>query len=211
VKDITKHFPLDRIDHEELLKFFELRYQTCWRLSPRHLAFPAAERFALKVKVSHGRISNVQAGPALSEESTRDLLEQVNVELSPGGPTECWRDFLFAHRPVKGSYRFQSAPIQILPPPARAPRAPQIIAEHPFLLEFQLAASSLPELQTMRRRRNTFVWARVLNSLINGHIRHAPVRPRGLWSTNIRGGKRSSWQTECYIVPGYRHLVSHPS
>ena len=49
--DITTRFSLDKIDHHELLHIFDLRYETCWRVSDHEIMFPAEENYRLKLGV----------------------------------------------------------------------------------------------------------------------------------------------------------------
>jgi hypothetical protein len=175
-------------------------------VTPRAIAFPAQENFAIQVNFRHGRISDVHAGPALRENDLADLRQQIEAELLADKATKWGREILFAHRPVKGSFQFSSVPMQILPAPSRAPRAVQTLAEHPFVLEFPFQSTDIGQLNSMRRRRLAIQWARALNALLDGRIRHSSSHPRQLWAIKVGSRMRPAWQQEFYILPGYQHV-----
>jgi hypothetical protein len=95
--------------------------------------------------------------------------------------------------------------MQILTPPPEAPCPPQLMAHHPFVLEYPMRAYRTPDLRFRRRRKNAIEWAWVLNALLHGSIKYSSSRPKQMWA--IRTGDVDSpcfWAQEFYIVPGYR-------
>src|SRR4029450_496951 len=60
--------------------------------------------------------------------------QQVAEEIERTGPYRVGRDCSFSSFRVAGSWRGKRSGVQILPPPADAPRAPIEKAEHPFIL-----------------------------------------------------------------------------
>jgi hypothetical protein len=207
--NITSRFSLDQVDHHELLDILTLRYQTCWRVSDREITFPAAHDYRLKLEMRHGQIIKITSGDSLSSAELQNLLEQVDADLKDDRIAEYGVDILFAHHPVQGGFRFGSLPMQILPAPPEAPRPPQLLAEHPFVLEYPMRAWRTTGLRLRRRRKNAIEWAWVLNALLRGSIKYSSSRPKHLWA--IKSGDINSpcfWAQEFYIVPGYRGIAT---
>ena len=203
MKDITHRFPLDEVDHDELMKVFELRYETCWRVATNHITFPAKPNYSLKIKSAHGQIDKIYAGETLSDSELNSLLDQIDLDLTGNKNTEFGRAVLFANLPVEGGFRFDSIPMQILPAPARAPRSPQIRADNPFVLEYTIRASRTPELRTWRRIKGFVEWARILNVLLIGSIRYSGSRSRQMWVAKTSlSPEKCFWAHESYFVPG---------
>jgi hypothetical protein len=80
-------------------------------------------------------------GPAMRPE----LEEQIEVRIerdiltSPGRKIHRWTAFSSACL-VEGSWRYKDS-FQILPAPAEAPRARQLFADHPFILDLSIEDS----------------------------------------------------------------------
>jgi hypothetical protein len=201
--DITERFSLGEIDHHELLALLELRYTTCWRVSDRAIAFPAVREYKLKVKMGHGQITNISSGKSLSEQELREILDQVEAELKDDRIVEYGAEILFAHRPVKGAFRFRSVPIQVMPP---SPEAPQqnIASAHPFVIEYPIRAYKKSEVRFLRRQKNSVEWAWVLNALLRGSIKFSASRPRQMWAINIGDPGRCFWAQEFYMHQGFQ-------
>jgi hypothetical protein len=142
--DITERFSLNEIDHHELLDILSVRYKTCWRVSKHAITFPAVADYKIKLKIRHGEVEKVSAGPALTEEELSELVTQVEGDLQDDRIAEYGVEILFAHRPVSGGFRFTAVPMQILEAPAEAPRPPHLSAHHPFILEYPMRATGHP-------------------------------------------------------------------
>ena len=148
MKDISKRFSLNRVDHYELLKLFELRYQTAWRVSDSEITFPAQRNYSLKVRLEGGQIRQIIRGPKLTKQDLDGLLEQAELDLNDNRIAEYGVEILLARLPVAGGFRCDSVPLQILPPPVAAPRAQEVHADHPFTLEYPIRASRAPEFRS---------------------------------------------------------------
>jgi len=119
--DITGRFSIDQVDHHELLQMLSLRYGTSWRVSDREITLPAAHEYALRLKIRHGRVEKIFAGSALSRPEFDELLDQLHADLFDERIAEFGVEVLFAPKPVEGSFRFSSLPMQILPPRLKQP------------------------------------------------------------------------------------------
>jgi hypothetical protein len=190
--DITQRFSLDKVDHDELLAIFDIRYHTSWRISDDEIAFPAANDHRLKVQVRHGRIAKIVAGDSLSGQELDELLDQVKADLMDDRIAE-----------------YGSLPMQILPPPPEAPLPPSMGGDHPFVLEYPIRAWRTPALRHRRRFKNVLEWALVLNALLYGSIKHSGgPRSRHLWAVKSGEFEPCFWAKESYVVPGYPDYVN---
>ncbi len=212
--DISHRFALGEVDHRELLEIFSLRYQTCWRVGKGRIAFPAVRDHKLRLEMRHGQITKICAGQSLSDAELGDLVQQVEADLRDNRIAEFGAEILFAHRPVKGAFRFDAVQMQILPPPSDAPVPQQMMGQHPFVLEYPIQAFRTPELRNKRRQKNSFEWTWVLNALLHGSIKCASIRPRQMWAIKSRDAGPPFWAQEFYIVPGFsgfrEALSDHP-
>jgi hypothetical protein len=210
--DITPRFLLDQIDHHEFLDILTIRYKTCWRVSKREITFPATHDYRLKLRIRHGQVEQVYAGKALTEADLCQLLEQVEADLKDDRIAEYGVEILFAHKPVTGGFRFGAIPMQILPPPAEAPRAPYS-AHHPFILEYPMRAYRTPELRLRRRHKNAMEWARVLNASLHGAITtYSSPRPKQMWAINSSDITSAPfWANRAYCFSGHRPLTNELS
>ncbi len=129
--------------------------------------------------------------------------ERVAQEIEATGPIKVGRDCSFSGYRVPGSWRGERSGVQVLPPPADAPRAPYGIAEHPFILEFPVKAGGDIQVTNFRRmrahRRLTFL----LNVLLIGGTTIQPRRPRHLWVVLHEPGvpfQGAKWAQEFYFA-----------
>jgi hypothetical protein len=205
--DVTEKFSLGEIDHHELLALLTLRYTTCWRVSDRAIAFPAAREYKFKVKTRHGQITNISSGNSLSGQELEEILEQVEADLKDDRIAEYGAEILFARRPVKGGFRFRSVPAQILPPPPDAPQQ-NIASAHPFVIEYPIKAYKTSEVRSLRRRKNSVEWAWVLNALLRGSVKFSAPRPRQMWAINIGDPGRCFWAQDCYMHEGFQAFIT---
>jgi hypothetical protein len=130
------------------------------------------------------RITAIEPGPAFD----RAVWAKVIADIEKSGSAKFGRDISFSRFQVGATWRGERSGVQILPLPADAPRAPFMIADHPFLLEFPIVESDSGSITNYRRmaehRRMTYL----LNVLLRGSITSLPKRPRHLW-VHVRGNE----------------------
>lgn len=93
--------------------------------------------------------------------------------------------------------------VQILPPHPEAPRAAIEIADHPFILEFPITASTLPEITRHRRIREHRRFTLMLNVVLRGGVRIQNRQRRTLWA-GLRGSDDTftvTWVQETFFAP----------
>lgn len=211
-RDISKYFSLDEVNHEELQEILALRYGRSWRVSMDAFTFPAKHNYALKIELKDGQVVKITAGKSLTRQELDELLDQLEADLKDDEIAEYGVEILFAHRPVAGGFRFDSLPMQILPPPPEAPRPPPE-GEHPFVLEYPMRAYRTPELRLKRRYNEAVKWARILNALLNGPIGwYSSPRSRKMWATKSDDIESAYfWANRAYDFPGRRWLTNELS
>jgi hypothetical protein len=145
------------------------------------------------------QIVAVEPGPAFDAAQW----EQVVADIEHSGPIKVGRDCSFSSFRVAGSWRGRRSEIQILPPPADAPRAPFEMAEHPFILEYPVRVSDLWPITNFRRMREHRQLTFLLNILLAGSTTIQPRRARHLWALLHEEGavtRDVKWVQEFYFA-----------
>ena len=155
-------------------------------------------RVALQFKGS--RIVRITPGPSFDANQWVSFTDEVQTGLIDG-PQKIARELSFAGQPVQGSWRGELSGVQILPPPRSAPLPPQMLAEHPFILEFPLRQCSRWPITNHRRLRLHERLSNLLNVLVTQRITTAPRRHEQLWAI-VRAGKtmRTRWAQRSYFA-----------
>ncbi len=129
--------------------------------------------------------------------------EEVVAEIERTGPYKVGRDCSFSTFRVDGSWRGKRSGVQILPPPADAPRAPVEVAEHPFIVEYPVKMSDLWPITNFRRMREHRQLTFLLNVLLAGGTTIQPRRSRHLWAIVPEkgvSGQEVKWVQEFYFA-----------
>jgi hypothetical protein len=145
------------------------------------------------------QIVAIKPGPAFDAAQW----EQVIKEIERTGPYKVGRDCSFSSFRVAGSWRGKRSRVQILPPPAEAPRAPVEMAEHPFILEYPVKVSDLWPITNFRRMREHRQLTFLLNVLLAGGTTIQLRRPRHLWAIVHKegvSGQEVKWVQEFYFA-----------
>jgi hypothetical protein len=131
----------------------------------------------------------IEPGPAFDPAQW----ERVVQEIEATGPIKVGRDCSFSGYRVPGSWRGERSGVQILPPPADAPRAPCPAAEHPVILEFPVIAGGNCEVANFRRMRAHRRFTFVLNVLLAAGTTIQPRRRRHLYSAGASSNGPEMW------------------
>jgi hypothetical protein len=154
----------------------------------------------LKLKFSNRKqIVAIEPGPAFQAAQW----EQIVQEIEATGPCKVGRDCSFSSYRVTGSWQGKHSGVQILPPPADAPRAPCELAEHPFILEFPVKASGHFQITNYRRMRMHRQLTFLLNVLLPERVTIQPRRPRHMWVVVHEEGvpfQGAKWAQEFYFA-----------
>ncbi|HBI42287.1 MAG TPA: hypothetical protein DDY78_05435 [Planctomycetales bacterium] len=145
------------------------------------------------------QILAIEPGPAFDAAQWKQVVEEIERT----GPHKVGRDCSFSSFRVAGSWRGKRSGVQILPPPADAPRAPCEMAEHPFILEYPMKVSDLWPITNFRRMREHRQLTFLLNVLLAGSTTIQPRRPRHLWAIVPEEwvtGQEVKWVQEFYFT-----------
>ena len=145
------------------------------------------------------QIVAIEPGPAFDTAQW----EQVVEEIERTGPYRVGRDCSFSSFRVAGSWRGKRSGVQILPPPTDAPRAPDELAEHPFILEYPVKVSDLWPITNFRRMREHRQLTFLLNVLLAGGTTIQPRRSKHLWAIAHEeggAGQEVKWVQEFYFA-----------
>lgn len=116
-----------------------------------------------------GRIIDVKATDIVGSDLLEEIAADVEAELLGERDTFVRREILFSLDPVNHVYRHHDA-WQIIPAPADAPQPSVSYAQHAFLIEMRLPASSLLEIRISRSQKRLWQLHLVLSLLLHGQI-----------------------------------------
>ncbi len=168
-----------------------------------------ADEWALSLQYREGRIVSAVAGPAMTSElaeQARTAIEQVL--LTPTDSKVC-RWTLFSTRPVEGCWRYRDQ-FQIVPAPPDAPRPAELMAEHPFLLDFLFEDSAVGRIRHHRYVRRASDLTLVLNLLLRPRISSPSNRGRKHWVwvwPPERSVPDTLWAQEGYMIPNFQYII----
>jgi hypothetical protein len=147
------------------------------------------------------------AGSALTPDHLERIQAEMNRVLDAPESAKVARWTMFSSRPVEGSWRYHEQ-FQIVPAPADAPKPEELIAEHPFLVDFVFNDSSNWNIQRIRLGRRAADLMLVLNLLLTSHITAPSVRSRKHWVWAAQGSTPPvMWTGEGYMIPRFQYLV----
>ena len=114
--------------------------------NPNTFSLPlAGSSCRIKLTFSDSKqIVAIEPGPAFDAAQWAQVVE----ESERTGPYKVGRDCSFSSFRVAGSWRGKRSGVQILPPPADAPRTPYDSAEHPFILEYPVKQATCGQSRT---------------------------------------------------------------
>ena len=175
------------------------------------LHMTAGGEVALVVEYSkRGRIIDVKASDIVSSQLLDEIVVAVEAELLGEQEAFIRREILFSLDPVRHHYRHHDS-WQIIPAPANAPQPPASYAQHPFLLEMRLPASSLFEIRISRAQKRLWQLHLVLSLLLHGQIEKASYNAQFHWVLDGEPPERppaSRYLQGGYTFPG---LAYEPS
>jgi hypothetical protein len=127
------------------------------------------------------KIVSIEPGPAFDAGEWDRISREITASILDG-TKQVGREYSFSGFRVEGSWRGNRSGVQILPPPKGAPRAEIELAEHPFILEFPVAASDFWNLTNHRRLREHRRLTLLLNVLLTGRTSLPPRQASHFWA-----------------------------
>ncbi len=133
--ELERRLRLDDVDGAELSELITRRFRSARHETDRSSRVPYDGPAALLLHYSgSGRLTGIEPGPALTEETVAELELQAGELLLAAAVPRVARMVLFAPQPVVGYWRHRDLAV-IRQVPDGLPQAPFAMAEHPLLLE----------------------------------------------------------------------------
>jgi hypothetical protein len=154
----------------------------------------------------------IERGPAFDAAEWARISEEIEKSILVG-PLKVGREFSFSSFRVTGSWRGERSGVQILPPPADAPRADVEMAQHPFILEFPIRGSDFWPVTNHRRRREHRNLTLLLNILLAGRTSLQSQRLEHFWARVPRDGGKSEikWVQQFFFGRLGEAMLDEPS
>jgi hypothetical protein len=167
-----------------------------------------ADEWVLSLHYRDGRIEKATAGSAMTAEHLQRIQAEIARVLGSPASTKVSRWTMFSSRPVEASWRYREQ-FQLVPAPPQAPRPQQLIAQHPFIVDFVFSDSPDWGVRRMRYGRPAADLMLVLNVLLTSRITAPRVRnPPHLWVWAPQGSTPPvMWAGEGYMIPDFQYLV----
>lgn len=141
----------------------------------------------------------------LINNSDSEILKDIEVKakeaLSLNNGVEVVRHVLFSPYETKGNYRYCND-FQILIPPSDCPKADQILADHPFILEFTYKQSSDLQINIHRRSKRLDELSLILNVFLKGGVKSIRNNAHKEWVIVPDKIDNTSWESR-YLQQGY--------
>jgi hypothetical protein len=207
-RDLTEELRIGEFDDDELTTVLTSVLPCGAQFRPNEVEHRTmADEWVLSLHYRDGRIEKATAGSAMMPE----YLERIQAEIarmlgSPAG-TKAARWTMFSSRPVEASWRYREQ-FQLVPAPPQAPRPQQLIAEHPFIVDFLFSDSPDWSIGRMRCGRRAADLMLVLNVLLTSRVTAPTVRSRKHWVWAPQGSTPAvMWTGEGYMIPDFQYLV----
>lgn len=169
---------------------------------------PAGEELLRLNFEPNGTLQSIVAGPSLSKTDIDSIASKVEREILDDTYTQVVRMVAFSNHPVKGYFRWKNN-FQILSVPTNAPRPPQAVGDHPFLLEASFKRSSDRNLNEFRASKKLHEIQLTLFLLLNRQIKTPPHSTQFLWAIDtLEETPKSRFVRAGYMYNGYQRFAS---
>jgi hypothetical protein len=169
-QNLYERFHAGDVEEAELTQILLSYFNAATQISENEIAYPAHKTdFALKLVYRKDRLAEIEAGPRLQNSIAETLERRINDELLVSPGIRVGADVLFANLPVRDAFRYRNE-FQILPVPPEAPRPGFLIADHPFLIEFQFPDSTSWQIRHLRRALRGRQLELLLAGLVEGSV-----------------------------------------
>jgi hypothetical protein len=206
--NLLSQFDAQGLDHYELLTLMGSHWGGSCTTEDNSVLYPCTKSYVVKVRTKNDRIVSIEPGPGFTESALNLLKNKVRTTLIESIGSIIRADILFSSKPVKGSFRPTNGQFQIIPAPDHAPAPPMMMADHPFILEFQMIASSEGSVTNNRAMRRALELTWTLNALLRTSITRIGPRARHLWGLiqtdqlKVPTQDDVKWVQEYYAIDG---------
>lgn len=166
---------------------------------------PISGPHALRIRSKHDRLVKINAGPGLKSEDIEKLKLAIHEKLIESQEPFVAANVFFSTSPVKGSFRCCEPELQFLSAPDSAPCPPQIVGEHPFVVEFPCIRSPDVMITAGRLKANVKQWSHILNVVLAETITRLSHTGRRSWVlTSEDTPNNVMYAQHFYSIPGFR-------
>ena len=199
VKDLNQALAIGKVRGDDLARLIMEYFNLAQHDGDDIVYCRQGEQPAIHLHYAGEQLTGATAGPGLDTATLDKISKRVQSDLLQEQSPVVGQAILFASVPVTGHCTIDDI-LQILPAPADAPRPPQPLADHPFLIEFKYTPSPV-DVFRYRYQRALVDWALVLNILLHGGARMFPRWSRHHW-TLVPGPTEGELHSE-YLQEGY--------
>ncbi len=213
MRSVARQLHVEKVEADELAIVLGQYFPrgSCEQDTSSILHLTAEGELALVVEYTkRGRITDVKAAPSVTAGLLDEIAAAVDAEILGERGTFVRREVLFSLSPVRRYYRHRDS-WQIIPVPMNAPQPPASYAQHPFLIEMRLPASSLLEMRISRAQKRLWPLHLVLSLLLHGHIEKASYSSQPQWVLDHEGTNApvSRYLGFGYTYPGFAYEPSN--
>jgi hypothetical protein len=182
-------FFLDQVNHDELLSLL-LSHFGHLSHDPLSTSYKYSKEQRGKTEVHvhvnrKGRISQIILSNDFNEEDVAEVRAKIRANLIENQQVKIAEAVLFAiNNKVDGFFRYRDE-FQILPVPEGSPKASQLVADHPFLLQFSFISSPDPMVNGMRKRERQTRIVRLLSFFTHATVRDEPANVNFAWIARL--------------------------
>jgi hypothetical protein len=177
-------------DLEQLLVW---HFRSAAQDEPDRVRYPNWEDFAVELVYRDGEPIEIKGGPRLADTDIDDIRQRAREEFLESTGTIISRAVMFSSaRPVRGWWRYRDL-FQIVPPPASAPLPDVVMADWPFVLEFQVEASVNGHVTGLRRARRARELSLLLTTLLVSTVLGLRPSSEHHWVGTTTGAFTGGW------------------
>jgi hypothetical protein len=207
-QNLTEHLGIGKFSDDELATVLTSVLPRGAQFRPDQVEYRTmADEWVLTLHYRDGAITKASAGAAFTPAHLQQIRAEIKRALASAPGMRVARWTMFCTRPVTGTWRYRDK-FQIVPPPPEAPHPNELIAQHPFLVDFVFSDSPLASIQQMRRGRQALLLMLLLDLFLRQRVSAPTNRGRKHWVWAPHGSKPPVvWAGEGYMIPNLQYLV----
>ena len=204
--NVTRQFPLDTVDHHELIGVVLTHFGRGEGLEQRRQKFyrDGSSHFVVLSASVEGGLTKIEVSDGFPADDFEALLQAVRMQLVENQADAAGAGVLFCPNSyVKGYFQYRDRFV-IGPMPLESPQPPYLVGDHPFAIRFRYVASADWVLSQRRRHAQTILCGRYLNVLLSPRISAGSRFTEFGWATDQTDPAKvtSKWVQMGYIQAG---------
>ncbi len=186
MRNPDEYLHLNEVDSGELMNVLLHHFHNSQNISSGVYRYQEKDQphyLEAHANVESGKIQKFVLSKDFPEDELKKLEKTVKDNILKKSPSIA-QDIIFCHEKVSGFFRYKDK-FQILPVPEGSAMPVLGLKDYPFLIEFSYNASSDTMIDWSRRRKEATVYTRILNLLVNQHLRLSRNDGRTHWVMDI--------------------------